>query len=393
MGLSVHRLQGVIQRYSWGSRHRIAALLGRPTPSEHPEAELWMGAHPNGPASVEIEGRWVPFDEAIAGDPHYWLGSEVLAGFGARLPFLLKVLAVEMPLSLQVHPDAARAALAFSEDQQLPAARRRYVDPHPKPELICALTPFHALCGFRGPQAIEAWLAGAGLADVWQRAGGASPGAFLGAWLRMPASEREARIARLLDYADGTAAQDAVSRRICELAAIWPGDPGLVAPVLMNAVALEPGEALFLPPGELHCYLSGAAVEIMAASDNVVRAGLTQKAIHTVELLAIGRFEPGTPDRVVPDRSRAGEAVYRTSAQEFELSRIEPGDGPVRVQRKVGPEVLFCASGRLELESSGGRHSLVQGEGCAIPADLGSYALAGEGVLFRASLPVGDAVG
>lgn len=385
----VHRLEGVIKHYPWGSRHVLAALQGRSTPSEQPEAELWLGAHPSGPAQVEVEGAWAPLDELIRADPEYWLGPEALARHGPRLPFLMKVLAVEQPLSLQAHPDAQRAASIFEQERHLSAAERRYTDPYAKPELVCALTRFEALCGVRSEDEIREWLAAAGLGDLMDSSavGSAAVHDFLARWLRLSSVRRRPQIEDLLAAARRRAAEDPISRRILDLAVHWPGDPGLVAPVLLHEIALEPGEALFLPAGVLHCYLSGAAIEVMAASDNVVRAGLTNKPIHVGELLEIACFEEGPPELLRGADSGSSYGGHRTPCHEFRLtrSRISP-DGRLEVAVH-GPMIVLCTGGRLRVEANGHALELARGAAVAIPAALEICEISGDGEGAWTALP------
>ena len=395
-----HRLRGVIQPYAWGSRHVLAELLGRPSPSPEPEAELWLGAHPRGPALLESGDQWRPFDAVLRDDPESWLGPESIAAHGPRLPFLLKVLAVEQPLSLQAHPDDARAAAVFDQERTLPDAERRYTDPHGKPELVCALTRFEALCGVRPLAGIRAWLDAAGLAALLLP--GEEPGpasairASLAHWLRRPPQEQREPLARLRAHAARRASSDAISRRVCELAALWPEDPGLLAPVWLHAVTLAPGEALYFPPGVLHCYLSGAAIELMAASDNVVRAGLTPKPVHVDELLAVGHFEPAAPDILTAVSAASGNAGarahthYPTPSRAFQLSRLEPEPGTRIDVRIRGAEILLCTDGQIQVSAGADSLRLTRGDACAMPASAESYTVAGRGTAFRAGLPGGS---
>ena len=385
----IHRLEGVIKHYAWGSRHVLAELQGRPTPSAEPEAELWLGAHPNGPSLVQVGEGWSPLDEQIREDPEYWLGPELLARHGPRLPFLMKVLAVEQPLSLQAHPDAQRAALVFEQDQHLPIEQRRYTDPYAKPELVCALTRFEALCGVRPVGEIRTWLADAGLPDLIRDdpgdRGAVAVRDFLARWLRAPEAERKQQIARLLDAAKQRADADPISRRILALAAHWPGDAGLIAPVLLHEIALEPGEALFLPAGVLHCYLSGAAIEVMAASDNVVRAGLTNKAIHVDEVLEVASVAAAAPP-VCRSVVCESEQVWSPTAEHgFQLSRFGLERGRQIELRAHGIAILLCHAGSVEVTTPDHRITLAQGDAFAVPAALPSYVLSGTGALFRAA--------
>lgn len=368
----------------------LAELLGRPAPSAQPEAELWLGAHPNGPSLVEVDERWSRFDERIREDPAYWLGPEVLAAHGPRLPFLMKVLAVEQPLSLQTHPDAQRAAHIFEQDRHLPAAQRRYTDPYAKPELVCALTRFEALCGVRPAGEIRAWLDAAGLADGMRPGPTDSAPAdvreFLARWLRQSGPDRTRRIARLVDAATQRAADDPISRRILALAAHWPGDPGLIAPVLLHDITLEPGEALFLPAGILHCYLSGTAIELMAASDNVVRAGLTDKPVHVDELLAVASFERFRPPVITPVANGDGQWRYETPCLKLKLSRVEADPDRQPVILKCGSSILLCIEGRLCVRAADEALDLAKGTACILLSGTTTVEMTGRGIGFLASL-------
>jgi mannose-6-phosphate isomerase len=273
---------GVVQHYAWGDHDFIPKLLGV-VPDGRPWAELWLGTHPNGPTRL-ADGRPL---ETVAG----------------RLPYLLKVLAAGQPLSLQTHPNPEQAAAGY--------ARGAYPDDQPKPELLCALTPFVALCGVRPVAATLDLLDELG-ADQLRRAVAADgPGAALEGLYR-------GRIDA--DAAIGAcAASDRIEagwvRRLDE---IYPGEPSVAATLLLNLVELEPGQALRLDAGNLHAYLSGAGVELMKASDNVVRGGLTAKPVDVDDLLAV--LDPTPLDQpVLPDGQRydlpgAGVSLLRLDA-------------------------------------------------------------------------------
>lgn len=387
--VGLHRLRGVIKSYAWGSRRILSEFLGRPVPADQPEAELWLGAHPSGSAVAEVDGEWASLDSLIQRDPEYWLGPSVHASYGRRLPFLLKLLAVEEPLSLQVHPDAERASARFEQERRLPAKERRYADPHGKPELVCALTRFEALCGVRSPVEIRDWLGAAGLGGLLavDPAGGDAVRGLLARWLRLPAHERAPQIRQLLAAARRRAGSDSVSRRILALGTRWPEDPGLIAPVLLKEVTLEPGEALFLPPGVLHCYLSGAAIEVMGASDNVVRAGLTNKTIDIEELLAVASFDGDPPAPLRAEGGESGLSVYPASCREFQLARIESRPGQDRSLATHGPAVLLCTAGTLQVAAGGERIAIDRGAAVVIAGAAGRCVISGDGEAVRASLP------
>jgi mannose-6-phosphate isomerase len=385
-------LRGAIQNYDWGSRTALAALLGRSAPSARPEAELWLGAHPNGPAEVRVDARWERLDALVERNAEALLGAPSLAAFGRRLPFLLKVLAVERPLSLQVHPDATQARDGFARQQECAEAPRLFVDPGAKPELVCALTPFTALCGLRPLEDLRAQLAGVGL-DALVPAGEHEPtvfAGFLGSWLRAPLPERRAALRRALEHAERIAeAGDPECASLLALAAEHRDDPGVLAPLFLHRVELRPGEALYLPPGELHCYLRGVAVELMASSDNVVRGGLTRKDVDTDALLRITRLTSRRPPILRAEPRARGESVWRTPAQEFELSLLDSQqDDRLELADRAGAEILWCCEGALQLASAAGKALVLgRGEACLVPASAGAYRVQGAGRAFRAALP------
>lgn len=354
----MERLANPIQDYAWGSRTTLAEFLGRPAPSARPQAELWIGAHPAAPSRL-CSGP--SLDEHIAADPEAALGPEAVATFGPRLPFLLKVLAVAEPLSLQVHPDRRQAERGF-------AAGRGYRDSWPKPEILCALSEVHALCGIRGD--------------------GAGPLARIPS-LRpvaeaLAGGDVAAAVRTLLTWPDPqtAVAEAATVEPYASLAARHPGDMGVVVAMLMNEVRLAPGQALFIPPRVPHVYLRGTGVELMAASDNTLRAGLTAKHVDVPELLAVASFEPAAPCVVEPVR-RGREDVYAAPVEEFGLSRVE---APARLAAG-GPQLLLCTDGAVGLCRDGRAIELRRGEAAFAGHRGGPIELTGAGTVFRASLP------
>lgn len=367
-------LDNTIQRYAWGSRTALATLQGRPSPTPEPEAELWMGAHPRAPSRLHDDGRTLL--QAIDADPSGMLGDAAVGRFGSRLPFLLKVLAAAEPLSLQAHPDAARAREGFAEEEAAAIPRdaphRNYADPWPKPELVCALGPFVALCGFRdldGSRALVDALAVPALRRVaeplWSRSGSEGLAATVHALLTM--ADAGPLVREVLEAAErsgsaaterpGSAATERWSRElqwILRIGSRHPGDAGVVVALLLNLVELARGEALFLAAGNLHCYLEGTAVEIMGGSDNVLRGGLTPKHVDVPELLRVLDVHAGP---VAIRRARPcseHEAVYDTPAREFTLSRIDLAAGARWSTAVSGPELLLCVEGHVRLRSTAG---------------------------------------
>lgn len=379
----MRRLKNPIQPYAWGSLTAIPRLLGV-EPSGEPQAELWLGAHPSAPSEVVGDG---PLDAVIARAPDALLGAPVVARFGPSLPFLFKVLAAAQPLSLQAHPSLAQARAGFAREEAAgvprTAAHRNYKDANHKPELLCALGPFHALCGFRRVADSVALLRGLGLplADRLEREGLAATFAHV---MTLPDGERRALAASVAEACaarppEGFEAECAWAVKLAER---YPGDVGLVGALLLNLVTLQEGEALYLPPGNLHAYLEGVGVEIMANSDNVLRGGLTTKHVDVPELLSVLSFEEG-PARVLSPTG-SPEAVYETPAAEFRLSRVDVA-GPVTLARR-GPEVLLVTRGAVEATCGGEVLDLAQGESIFVGADEPTLELDGDGRVFRATV-------
>ncbi|MFJ3232598.1 mannose-6-phosphate isomerase, class I [Streptomyces sp. NPDC086787] len=381
------RLDNTVRPYAWGSPTAIPRLLGV-EPTGEPQAEMWMGAHPGAPSRT---GRGT-LAEVIAADPERELGPAAVAKFGPRLPFLLKILAPCAPLSLQVHPDLEQAKKGYADEERrgvpLDAPHRNYKDANHKPELICALTEFDGLCGFRDPIASAELLDGLGVDSV-------KPYADLLRAHPEEAALREALTAILSADRAETAHTVAEATAACvrlggdyapyaDLAHHYPGDPGILAAMLLNHIRLQPGEALFLGAGTPHAYLHGLGVEILANSDNVLRCGLTPKHVDVPELLRVVRFEPGGAGILRPEASPDGEEAYATPIDEFRLSRyVLPEGGAARDLTLPAPQILLCTAGAVRV----GEHDLAPGQSVFVPADEKAEA-GGAGTLFRASVVV-----
>ncbi|WP_285726722.1 mannose-6-phosphate isomerase, class I [Psychromicrobium xiongbiense] len=386
----MYLLSNVTRPYAWGSTTAIARALGR-EPSGGPEAELWIGAHPDAPSIAHTATGDVPLNELIAADPHGTLGEESRSAFGDRLPYLLKLLAAEGALSLQVHPtlEQARRGFAAEEAAGVPrtAAHRNYKDDNHKPEMILALTGFEALCGFRALSesaryfdllAIEtrhpvveeiAGILRAGI--VGSESSGAAPDAQSNA-LRQ-AFERlivgggdvtEALAATHTYLADaGVDALDASLRTVLDLEAEYPGDAGALISLLLNRVHLEPGECISMPAGNVHAYLHGLGVEVMAASDNVLRGGLTPKHVDVPELLGTIDFRALPVPEVHPEETSLGQSIFDPGFGEFALQRFDlaAGDAPVPLAQQ-GALLVLLLEGSAVLDSPRGDLVLHRGE-------------------------------
>ncbi len=388
----MEQLTGTLRTYPWGSRTLLPELRGLPSPSRWPEAELWFGAHPVSPSTVGDR----PLTEVIDADPQAALGTRVREQFGDGLPFLLKLLAAAEPLSLQAHPSAEQAKEGFERENALgiplEALNRNYKDASHKPELIVALTDFSAMAGFRPlsrtrelfdaldcPQ-LERYL---GFLDHDPEPGDEDAvlrGLFT-TWITIPSQARtelidgvieSARV--LLDRGDWIAG---VLSTVVDLQEMYPGDVGVLGALLLNHLSLAPGEGIYLDAGQLHAYISGMGVEIMANSDNVLRGGLTSKYVDVPELVKVLDFQ-SLEDPVV----RPNDGQYHVPAAEFSLHcHLLNGSDDSRVPiDHDGPAIALCTAGEVTL----GGLVLTAGNAAWIPASDPAVTATGEGQLFIA---------
>jgi mannose-6-phosphate isomerase len=375
--------------YAWGSRSLIAALQGRPE-SADPEAEIWFGDHPSDPSELD-DGSGLTLDR--------WIADEGAAhGVDGRLPYLLKLLAASSVLSIQVHPSKAQAEEAFARESQLPeGAARNYADDNHKPEMIVALSDrFEALCGLRELGATRRLLESLGeAADPLRRRLTDQDGlaAAIGWLLSGDAQEIVDAITAALADAQSTefAAELANARRL----AFWyPGDPGVVVALLMNYVVLHHGESVFLRAGMLHAYVAGLGVELMAASDNVLRGGLTPKRIDVDELLRILDPTPGPVPVVLPvsagDGARGVEA-FPADVPDFALMRARVSGASPAVIRPSGPVIVLATQGAVVVEGAGAAVDLTPGRAVFATPDEPELRITGEGEAFIAQPGSADA--
>jgi mannose-6-phosphate isomerase len=394
----ISELTNVIQPYAWGSRHALAELRGEPGPTASPEAELWMGAHPLAPSRLRVTGETL--DRAVMARPAALLGEAISRGYGARLPFLLKVLAAATPLSLQAHPSIAQARAGFAADEaaQIPldAGHRNYRDENHKPELICALSEFWALCGFRevgGSLALLDELAVPELRDVrallvedpTSRGLSRVFSSLMTAPVDVQRSLSSATTAACRAHQQSSARFSSELRWGARIGELYPGDVGVVVALLLNLLRLAPGEAIYLPAGNLHAYLEGTGVEIMASSDNVLRGGLTPKHVNVGELMRVLDF---TPLRVEPLRagSLGDERVFETPAREFRLSFFDLHERRIEVAVN-GPEIWLVTAGRVTVTGADASSlELTPGRSAFVSAETVAVTLSGSGRIFRASV-------
>ncbi|SFK55463.1 mannose-6-phosphate isomerase, class I [Cellulomonas sp. KH9] len=393
-------LEPAIQGYAWGSSTAIPEMLRRPADGS-PVAEAWFGAHRSAPSHL-AGAPAVPLDQAIAVDPVATLGEDVVSRFGAGLPFLLKLIAAARPLSLQVHPSVELAQEGYAREDArgvpLDDPRRSYRDRNHKPELVYALSPFEALVGFRAPRRAAEILDGVDHPTARQlhkvvTSDPTSTGMQEAFTLLVSEATRPGPD-EVRDLADAFRARlrtgspsPRTDRAVDVLERAYPGDPGAVTAVLLNPVSLRPGEALFVPAGAVHAYLDGFAVELMANSDNVLRAGLTAKHVDVPELLRIVECVAAPPIRIAPEHVYDATDVFYVPVDDFELSVTRVADARCRIPGG-GPRVVLCLEGEVRLMAHHGAVlDLTAGQAAFVPASDGVLTAAGGGRVVQASVP------
>ena len=393
----IYELYNTVQHYDWGSPSMIPDLMGIENPGGDPYAELWMGAHPKAPSKVRRpDGRLVSLTDLIRAWPSRMLGEGVVGRFGRQLPFLLKVLAAGAPLSIQAHPDLDQARAGFARENELDipftAAHRNYRDPNHKPELICALTSFTALRGFQPKAEIKDWfmgVAGSSAAALREALSRSSEQegirSFFTLLMNLSGDSKKRFLDAMLTAARVRAL--ATDMWVLALAEAYPDDVAAAAPWYLNEVYLKPGEAMYLPAGELHAYLHGMGIELMANSDNVLRGGLTPKHVDIAELLDVLTFSSGPPMLINPRRLTSGEEVYPTPAREFQLSKISRCPFPVQAVSHL--EIVLCTEGEVRLTAADGSGlKLTKGRSALITPAARSYSIQGTSfTLYRATTP------
>lgn len=401
-------LKNKIKEYAWGSKTFIPDLIGMHMPSERPQAEMWLGAHAKASSTAFFDKTPIPLRALIEKGPEEVLGVPVAHRFANELPFLLKVLAAAKPLSIQAHPNKQQAEEGFRREnfRKIPidSPERNYKDQNHKPELICALTPLQALKGFRRNRDIAVLLDKAGarssgmemdiLSNQPEKEGLKG---FIKSLLTMKKERQrcvvEKIIARLNDMETSEPAFVWLKRLYKE----YPRDIGVLSPLFLNIVTLEPTEAMYISSGELHAYLEGAGLELMANSDNVIRGGLTPKHVDVTELIDILEFTPREPIKILPEEVGNNEAFYLTGNDEFLLSVIylkgEAGDSSIyNGPGQRSAEIIICTEGKARIEDvhSGDILDVSKGRSFFIPALVKGYTITGEATIYKAATPIRD---
>lgn len=368
------RLVAHVQPFAWGSVTSMPDLLGFPNTGK-PQAELWMGAHPSLPSAIVIDGIEHSLDGLVAEDPKRWLGARDSDRFAGSFPFLLKILAAGGPLSIQVHPSLSQASSGYSKENAAGlaanASDRNYKDGNHKPELIYALTDFEALCGFRPVAEAVAILRSMG-GDLLDNAastleshskaadGDSGYSSVVSSFLNASGVERDELFRQVVEGARAVLASETASDipvtaaaraslvSALELAEQYEGDPGVAVSLLLNRVSMKPGEALFLGAGNMHAYLFGTGVELMANSDNVLRGGLTPKHVDVAELTAILDDRPLDVPFVEPVGSN-GFVAWPVPVNDFCLHRTASSQTSTRLWKTDRCAIGICTSGSFVL--------------------------------------------
>ncbi|NLW13024.1 MAG: mannose-6-phosphate isomerase, class I [Trueperella sp.] len=421
----MHVIQGRVRDYDWGALDLIPEFFGQPA-ANFPVAELWLGAHPGAPARCDVAPRSLAISvddladgepgarsratigadlrDYIAADALGTLGADVASHHGGELPYLMKLIAPGQPISMQVHPSIDQARIGYQRENELgipvDAPNRSYKDANHKPELVYAITRFEALVGFRSPRRILGVLDGldteltAHLAECIRNQPNAQGVREAFATLLSAQSRPdEDAVAEVVEACAARPADDSPSPRadlmVGMLASHYAGDPGVVASLLLNPVTLQPGEAMFTPAGTVHAYTSGLGLEIMANSDNVLRAGLTSKYVDVEELLDVVETVAAPPIRIAPERISPIQSTFYAPVDDFELSIIQLRQANRAFKlRGGGPRIIASLEGATEIWTESGQHHIINtGQAVFVRADDGRAHVRGVGRFVQADVP------
>lgn len=396
---SIAFLKNTVQEYSWGSKTIIPKLLGKKYPTKKPQAELWMGSHPKLPSEILSNGNHTPLDQVIHKNPKALLGKKAAHKFQGELPFLFKVLAVNRPLSLQAHPDEKQARSGYQKEIKaripLSAENRNFKDPNAKPEILCAVTPFWALCGFRPFEEMLTLIDmvhSPTLKEISKplkkdpHAAGLKR--FFTQLMNLVESKKAGVIAEVAKFARTHQTLNPAFHWITKLHKLHPNDIGMIAPLLLNLIHLREDEAIYFPPRQLHSYLEGFGMELMGNSDNVLRGGLTPKHLDVEGLIHILNFSPARVHILKPIPVSKAEKMIPSALQEFSLSMIEVRKNvsmTSRASRNI--EMMICLKGNGTIEAGQKILKFRQGTSWLVPAAAGVYTIRGNAKIYKATIP------
>ena len=355
----IFSLKNQIQNYAWGSREILGRMRGVPVPTEQPEAEVWVSAHPAAPSRATVDGAESPLNELIVENPSRFLRPDRTSDW---FPFLFKILAIDAPLSIQVHPTPEQAIAGFEDEQArgiaIDAPYRNYKDRYSKPETVIALSPMRVLTGVRPVEQLKTLAAAFGAAWLDERAE-LSPKQLLTEIIRLPEETASAAVQHLVDTAPGLlGASNDVVADAAELVRIvdgkYPGDRGLLVAFVMNLVHLAPGESAFTPDGQVHAYVSGTAIELMNPSDNVMRAGLTAKHIDTEELIKVLGEKQDAPVIQRPNPEDGPLGTYAMWDERMSVTRVRVEEGKPLNYTFKGISAALSVAGKVTIQAKDG---------------------------------------
>jgi mannose-6-phosphate isomerase len=394
-------LKNSIMDYAWGSKTFIAELTGNPSHSGRPQAEMWMGTHEKAPSTALYNGSSIPLDKLVMEHPSDTLGQSTARRFGNQLPFLFKVISADKSLSIQAHPDKDQADEGFRHENlkniPLDASNRNYRDTNHKPELICALEPLWVLKGFRkipeildlaGQLEVQSWELGTGILKDQQYEGNLRK--FFINLMSMDRLKQKDLVDKIVEKLKSVKSDNPAFDWISRLNREYPDDIGILSPLFLNVILLQPGEALYINAGELHAYLKGSGLEIMANSDNVLRGGLTPKHMDLEELVNVLNFKPCRVERILPLRKGAFESIYESPAEEFMLSVINLPDNKSLYESSTSrsAEIIINIKGNAEIYDHANNILLFpKGTSMFIPASIKNYYIKGKATIYKASVP------
>jgi len=395
-------LENAVQEYAWGSYTAIAELLDESSPSDVPQAELWIGAHPKAPSRVRYDGKTVSLQKIIKDKPQNILGKTVADKFNNKLPYLLKVLAAARPLSIQAHPNSAQAKEGFKRENEqgifINAPNRNYKDANHKPECICALTTFWALNGFRKIIDIISFMEkicpqglGNMLDELRNRPDSKGLMIFFQALMTLGQKKKKQVIDEAVNNARKLEKKDPAFEWIIKLYKEYQEDIGVLSPAFLNLICLKPDQAMFLFAGELHSYLDGLGIELMANSDNVLRGGLTPKHVDVPELLKVVNFEERDIKILQCEENSSNECIYPSWAEEFILSVISVDSKKNYTSPTVrSAEILLCTDGQATITyfDNDKDISLKKGKSVIVPTSVRIYNIKGMAKIYKASVNI-----
>lgn len=395
-------LENEILEYSWGSEKFIPELLGKNPPYNKPQAELWMGAHTKAPSKVIVDNAIIPLNRLIEKYPEDILGNKTSKRYSGEMPFLFKVLSASKPLSIQAHPDKKQAEAGYIRENNMlipvDSVNRSYRDNNHKPELICALTDMWALKGFREPgeilelfEPLEEISGKTGIDMLKKKPDEKGIESFFMHLMGMEKPMALALVNEAVEFICSKKTKNHAYEWMIRLSLEYPGDIGVFSPLYLNVIKLKPGDAIFLPARELHAYLSGSGLEIMANSDNVLRGGLTQKHIDKEELMNVLSFIPEKPQIITGKNEDGVETFFNTNSEEFILSMINLPEkkSTYKKEGERSIEIMLCTEGNASITDifHGNSIEIKKGISLLIPAAVRGYNIEGKAVIYKASVP------